>query len=233
MSQIQEWATDHINDSFLYLYEGGLVGMYRNGGLVPGDGDIDVMYDVKSSFDRKELKRLLDLEKMSTSQNHLSLQEDRFRYSTMFSLCKPVRSPLQTLDNARARLEFRYGPHWFVKMPWKCQVPWYFFQWSRPDPNNRQQVYFHGYWKRSVNIVKSMDTKKDDVISTEEIDRHVKKDGIDVVEYGRQITPRDKCRAAAMLTWLLAYDKEPFNIPDGDHMEGNHTLFNFPECDFY
>ena len=231
LSEVQGWATHHQNDSFLYLYEGGLVGMYRDGGLIPGDGDIDVMYHVNSSFDEKELNRLMKLKSKSTRQFKLSFQADRFRYHTKYSLCKPIRSPLQTLDDARTRLEFRYGPHWFVKMPWKCQVPRYFLRWSRPDPKNREDMFFHHSWRRSVNMVKNMDKNKDGVVNKSELDSHVIKDGIDEAEYRLQITSRDRCRAAAMLTWLLAYDKKPFEIPDTNGMEGNHTLFTFPECD--
>lgn len=220
--------------------------MYRDGGLIPGDGDIDVQYRVKYPLDKSELKRLLSLESLSSSEYHLSLQGG-FRDAETFEaekrfigegLCKPARCPLQTRKNARAYLELNYGPHWFVKMPWKCQKPGYFFEWSRPHIWAKQNkkspnMFFVEKWRKSVKVVQSMDTNNDDVISTQEIDDRVMADGIDVAEYRRQITSRDKCRAAAMLTWILEYDKNPFDISDENKLQGKHPIFRFldEKCD--
>ena len=234
--------------------------MYRDGGLIPGDGDIDVQYRVKYPLDKSELKRLLSLESLSSSEYHLSLQgglkdgfRDGFRDVETFEaekprnigegLCKPARCPLQTRKDARAYLELNYGPHWFVKMPWKCQKPGFFFEWSRPHLWAKQNkkspnMFFVGKWRNSVKVVQSMDTNNDGVISTQEIDDRVMADGIDVAEYRRQITSRDKCRAAAMLTWILEYDKNPFDISDGNsrhELQGKHPIFRFldEKCDVF
>ena len=139
----------------------------------------------------------------------------------------PDRSPIQTLRHTRTDIETEYGPHWFIRMPWKGMRPAEFFNWAK-GPH-----WAHGAWMSSIKVMKKIDSNTDFQITVKEIDDHVVKEGIDVDQYNQQILPRDRCRAAAMLTYLLNYDKSPHVIQDGDirHWHGNHTLFTFPQCE--
>ena len=110
------------------------------------------------------------------------------------SLCMPSRScPLPAPKEVRARLELEYGPHWFVKMPWKCQMVELFYVWASDDVTAKEKVewaWFRGKWRRSVGVMKEMDGDGDGVVSVEELDSYVESDGIDVIEYRRQV----RCR---------------------------------------
>ena len=95
----------------------------------------------------------------------------------------------------------RYGSHWFVRMPFKGYSSIHSFI-GKPD-----------WWRRSLAVVRRMDADHDGVISVNEVDAWVKSDGIWVVEYNRQISARQRCEAAAALTFLLQYDERPTRVP--------------------
>jgi hypothetical protein len=120
----------------------------------------------------------------------------------------------------RRAFERTYGAAWFVRMPFKGVSQMYHF-YAKPY-----------WWVRSLVLVRRIDANKDGVIQVNELNTWVKQEGIRVAEYDLQISSRDRCRAAATLTWMLLFDKKPFRIPKDDSYSGDeHPLFRFPECD--
>lgn len=265
MEKIQLWFDNYKKDNVVfYLQSGGLLGLYRDGSLVPGDSDIDIRYGFKKNAlaaDKRSLLRMdhqstisfnalrqwgdpwngfLFIHKKGTTDDISTWDEDDPALShhrkgvtdaiidTLRSeLCLPARSPLQTHKHARAEVEATYGPQWFIKMPFKSMSPETFFGWSKPGNA------WNRHWRNCIAVMKKIDTNQDFKVTVKEIDVYVAKDGIDVEQYNRQILPRDRCRAAAILTYLLDYDKHPFFIKDDDirHWHANHTLFTFPQCE--
>ena len=107
-----------------------------------------------------------------------------------------------------------YGWAWFVRMPFK-------------GVDHMSQFYSKpGWWRRSLSIVRLVDENQDGVVQVPELNAWVKKDGIRVKQYDLQISPLARCRAAAMLTFMLQYDKNPFHIEQDPLCRGNsHPLF--------
>jgi len=242
MSKLQKWAEKHRSDSVLYLQSGGLLGLYRDGVLIPGDSDIDVRYGFKNTVSKSDKSELFKLQTGLLSLNSLweygdpwnsfliilkNTVTDNVIEELQRSICLPDRSPLQTHSHTRGELEFTYGPQWFIKMPWKAMLPDQFVLWANPRNN------WHHNWKQSMDVIRQIDKDQDDKITAKEIDIYVMKDGINFEQYNTQILPRDRCRAAAMLTFLRSFDQSPHPIKDDDlrHWHTNHTLFAFPDCD--
>ena len=57
-----------------------------------------------------------------------------------------------------------------------------------------------------------MDSNGDENISVPELNQKVFDDGIIVERYDKYISTRERCRAAAFLTFLLGFQRAPFKI---------------------
>ena len=243
MTAIQDWTWRHRDDSVVYLQSGGLLGMYRDGALVAGDSDIDIRCGFLKKVSKDDKKGLWKLKGSTTSFNDLTVWGDKWNGFTVIYpnevtdatvrelqslMCMPPRSsPLQTHKYARLEIEFVYGPQWFIKMPWKGQNPSQYKKWVNPRDT------WHRQWAGCITVIDKMDTDRNGAITTREIDAYVIRQGIDVEQYRKQISVRDKCRAAAMLNFVLEFNQSPRTISDSDrhHLHGNHTVFQFPQCD--
>lgn len=256
MGYLQEWAMKHRRDTVMYLQSGVLLGMYRDGGFIKDDNDIDIRFAFRNNdfgdLGMEEFELILSLdEKLAFNNLYMwgdivngfyTVNVGQFKVGGVNmsnkvmehlskELCMPPRSsPFMTHKYTRAEMEFEYGPFWFVKLSFKGMFVQKFQEWATPSSD-----HFHKYWTGLVRQIHAMDVNNNNVVSPHEVDQKVSKDGIDLVEYSKQISSRDKCRAAAMLTWLLVYSKNPYPLNEiGDqpnHSLGNHTLFLFPACD--
>ena len=112
----------------------------------------------------------------------------------------------------------RYGPTWFIRLPWKAAqlvAPrLHFFAHNGPEADG---IWPWGryHFLTSVDIMRSIDTSNDGVVTPAEIDAHVRRDGIDWEQYRLRITAQDRCRAAAFMTWVIAYARDPYPITSG------------------
>jgi len=144
-------------------------------------------------------------------------------------LCLPPTGGICTQNTSRAELEFNYGPHWFIKMPWKGQELDQWYAWAQPSHP------WHSYWTDTIGVIRGMDLDENEVISSNEVDQHVTRAHIDAMQYAAQISARDKCRAASMLTFLLAYAEAPHILKDEEHrLVGRYDqsrFFPFPQCE--
>ena len=134
-------------------------------------------------------------------------------------------------------LAFKYGDFWFVRAPWKGFRPEKWFSLATGHGESKVASPNEIIWNATIDILRQIDTNGDEEISIEELNNRVREDGIIVLEYDAQISLRERCRAAAMMTVILKFTSEP------DHIEafklnykminqGNeHPLFSFPECD--
>lgn len=201
----------HRRTTFSYIDSGMALGVYRDGGMVPGDSDIDVRWGSSVPVQRpKGLDPLFSLndyarwgDKWTRRVLHAKHVSEADVAAVWQDLClHPVvgyymhRSAMQ-----RRALERTYGAAWFVRMPFKG------------FPSLHQFYVKPGWWTRSLAIVRRMDANKDGAVQVAELNAWVKQEGIRAAQYDQQISPRDRCRAAATLTFLLEYDHNPFPIP--------------------
>jgi len=193
----------HRATAFSYIDSGAALGMYRDGGMVPDDSDIDVRW---GSTHPMQLPKGLD-PLLSMNRRVFRPQYVADVASIWKDLCtRPVipNGEIYFVHKAQMQLKAttrRYGSHWFVRMPFKGYSSIHSFI-GKPD-----------WWRRSLAVVRRMDADHDGVISVNEVDAWVKSDGIWVVEYNRQISARQRCEAAAALTFLLQYDERPTRVP--------------------
>jgi len=239
-------------DVVVYLVSGGLLGLYRDGQLIPGDSDVDLRFAVRGRdplveqqlrdvvvFDEPHERdiALNDLYAWGDTWNPIypilphnaartsplksgtsflgqissyATMDDRVFADVKARLCRPPGGGIATHNAARAELEFNYGPQWFIKMPWKGQDLALWPAWAQPSNQA------HSYWTRTLDVIRSMDLDANGRISTHEVDVHVAGANIDPAQYAEQITARDRCRAAAMLTFMLAYAEAPHVLRDQD-----------------
>jgi hypothetical protein len=244
MAKVQSWAKKHRRDAVVYLQGGGLLGMYRDGALVTEDSDIDIRFGVRNN-DPRLRKELTALKADCKMLSFINLYEFGDKWNSFYlvypakqmsntvidklseEVCLPPRSsPLMTHQHVRKELEKEYGAFWFVKIPFKAMLVNQFEHWSNAkNPWN-------AHWRNMIQKFVHMDKNNDRIITSHEVNAYVINDGIDVAEYNKQISKRDRCRAASMITWLLDFDQSPHAIHDDDleNLHGNHLLFRFPEC---
>ena len=106
------------------------------------------------------------------------------------TLCMPPRGGIAVHKNARAELEIRYGPMWFIKMPWKPLIPGpsYF---KATQPSDRR----HKHWVKSLNVIGKIDADRNGFVSAAEIGVHLLKDGADPEQIRLQISEADRSTA--------------------------------------
>ena len=73
-------------------------------------------------------------------------------------------------------------------------------------------------------------------ITIPELNAKVEADGIFPGAYAEQIGIRERCRASALMSFLLKYDADPFPISGAPawslvHRGIEHPLFKFEECE--
>ena len=125
--------------------------------------------------------------------------------------------------------EFLYGDFWFVRVPWKGlrHAGW----WYAAAQHNSTSVTFQHQWDTLQKLLKIVDKDGDGTISGIELDDKVLADGIDPQRYVEQIGAHQRCRAAALMTFLLQYNVEPYRITWNEPSEGiEHEIFRFSEC---
>ena len=262
--RVQAWALRRWGEVVVYLQSSALLRMYRDDGLVPGEYDIDVALAARSygridgnirrlsktvDYERRQLSKdygnrivFNNIYKMGDMRNGYMIFRRKSSMNTGVqvsnmaldelsrNLCQPPRSsPLMTHRHTRDQIEREHGAFWFIRIQFKFVNVHQFYFWVNPDSN------FHSHWHKMIQSITAMDRNNNGIISPKEVDTQVIKDGIDVVEYAKQISTRDKCRAAAMLTWLLHYNRAPYPIAEtgwqGEDNGGDHPLFSFPTCD--
>ena len=274
---------EHEMDVVLYLVDGGLLGLYRDGRLIPGDNDVDIYFAVRGRnpvIDR-QLRDIVvgdepherdiavidmyewgdtwnphhlilpaassriahgvrrgsgtwlnisDMELFLGQEVSYEIMNDAVFGKVLQRLCLPPVAGICTQGHsARAELEFHFGPHWFIKMPWKGQELDQWYAWAQPSHT------WHSYWIDTIGVIRGMDLDENEVITSDEIDEHVTRAHIDTTEYAAQISARDKCRAASMLTFMLAYAEAPHPLVDeGQRLVGRYDqsrFFPFPQCE--
>ena len=77
-----------------------------------------------------------------------------------------------------------------------------------------------------------MDTNEDNIISVSELNQYLLKDGIIYERYVKSISVYEQCRAAAMLTFLVRFQKNPvpLNVDAKFSSNGRIQLFRFAQC---
>lgn len=90
---------------------------------------------------------------------------------------------------------------------------------------------FHDNWIRFLEYIQEMDKDGDGTISEEELKARVLADGMILERCQKDITPRERCRAAIMWTFLLQFQADPHEIPMDGLSNGEIPLFAFPDCD--
>ena len=204
----------HRTTTFSYIDAGVALGIYRDGAMIPGDSDIDVRWGssvpVKRPKGLDPLFSFNDFGKWGDKWTRRVLHPQEVTEADVAKvwkdLCLHPVADSQPYYMHKAALQRRaferaYGSAWFVRMPFKGLASMHDF-YSKP-----------GWWTRSLAVVLRIDANKDGVIQVPELNAWVKKEGIRVAEYDRQISPLDRCKAAATLTFLLKYDQKPFPIP--------------------
>ena len=133
----------------------------------------------------------------------------------------------------RNALVFTYGDFRFVRAPFKgvCN-PEQWFDYARRIGIQPWQ----SLWVDVINLIQNIDSDGDKNITVPELDAKVYADGIFPGAYAEQISTRDRCRASALMSFLLRYDADPFpieKVPEWsiEHRGIDHPLFKFEECE--
>ena len=248
LKSIQLWSEQNNDDVVLYLQSGGLLGLYRDGTLIPTDSDIDIRIELKRNIDSKrksKLKAQLAMFKKKLpklSFNYLStwpdirngfwhikttdVNDDLIdRFNEMYICMPPRSSPIQTHVYTRKELEHTYGPFWFIRMSFKGMNLQEFIDYVNPS------YMFHKDWLKMIKTIKKMDSDGNKDVTVGELTEYVKMDGIDIAQYNLQISQRDRCRASRMLNWILEYNKSPYPIVKKYKYNWIQPLFVFAQCD--
>ena len=242
LTKIQQWAELNKDSVVIYLQSGSLLGMYREGGLIPGDSDIDIRYTVSNEKKQAELFELklkfISLNALKTWGDHwngfwyIEPEDINGDFIAEFNkknlICKPSRSsPLQTHIHTRTEIEYSYGPTWFIRMSFRTTDIDHYIEYVNP------KSWWNKDWVKMIQTINKIDSDGNRNVTVGEITEYVKNDGIDIEQYNLQISPRDRCRASRMLNWLLEYDESPYPIENRDKsaINANHPLIKFVECD--
>ena len=228
LQTLRQLFEKHRATAFSYIDSGVALGMYRDGALIPGDSDIDVRWGASSPLKLPKKKTLDPLFSMNTFGKWGDKWTRRVLHPTkpskadvakvwgdlcLLSIVDAQGYYVHKAVMQRRALERSYGAAWFVRMPFKGLASIHEF-YKKPD-----------WWTRSLAVVLRIDANKDGAIQIPELNAWVKQEGIRVTEYDRQISPRDRCRAAATLTFLLRFDKKPFHISKDKLFRGDeHPL---------
>lgn len=254
MREVKWFFDENPNTTFSYIDSGGALGLYRDGSLIPGDSDLDIRFGIcqwcqpqpgpfpslNNNFisandfahygdiwTRHEIEVQSDVVHIQLVQRDLCLKEYWPGEFYWFH-----RSAMQ-----RRAFQYTYGDFWFVRMPWKGVHDvenWYGYAQARKGLKSTNWV--GKKWGLSLDIIEKMDINQDGNISDEELSAKVVADGIILDHFKTYITPRERCRAARQLTFLLKYQDKPFQIPRQTDCafctsNGDHKLFAFQECD--
>ena len=92
---------------------------------------------------------------------------------------------------------------------------------------------WHDSWQRSLKKIETMDVNDDQTISVTELNRYLLQDGIIYERYLESISDYERCRAAAMLTFLIRFQKKPKSLKHYTKFSSNGRvdIFRFPQCD--
>ena len=239
------------NFSFSYIDSGQALGIYRGEGFIQSDGDIDIRYAICSDCPQKTKTQTTFPQKIGTiSMNNFAEWGDIWTRKTIAfdidaAYLNSVKSDL-CLQNysgthsywvhknslQRSAFQFTYGDFWFVRLPWKGlhQVT----RWQKfANTKDHTIDMWHDSWRRSLQKINTMDINDDNIISVSELNQYVLRDGIIYDRYMESISEYERCRAAAMLTFLIRFQKMPSNLKHHNKFSSNARLdiFRFPECD--
>tara|TARA_B110000444_G_scaffold240900_1_gene256724 strand:- start:15345 stop:17546 length:2202 start_codon:yes stop_codon:yes gene_type:complete len=250
MENLKSFFQENSKYSFSYIDSGQALGMYRNGGFISSDGDIDVRYGIcldclPNTKTTKKFPRKIG----AISMNNFAEWGDMWtRKAVAFDVdaeyLKSVKSDL-CLQNysdghsywvhknnlQRSAFQFTYGDFWFVRLPWKGvhQVT----RWETfAQTIDRTIDMWHDSWRRSLSKIQTMDANKDNIINISELNQYLLRDGIIYERYEKSISEYERCRAAAMLTFLVRFQKNPvpLNVHAKFGSNGRLELFRFAEC---
>ncbi len=242
----RQYFDSYPNTTFSYIDSGGALGVMRDGGLIPGDSDLDVRYGICEPCKPKpgklpEFNRFVSANNFERWGDVWTRRQFEFKVDKIFveqvqqDLCLHEYAPGEQYWFHRYALQrraflFTYGDFWFMRLPFKGVHNLHVWE---QYANEETPDGFACNWKRTCDEIQKMDLDNDSSISVEELDQRVLADNIIPKQYNDQISARERCRAAALMTFMLKFRKEPFDIPKGNHgfTNGDHPLFRFPECD--
>mmetsp|Transcript_10789 Transcript_10789/g.39079 ORF Transcript_10789/g.39079 Transcript_10789/m.39079 type:complete len:347 (-) Transcript_10789:2437-3477(-) len=231
------------NFSFAYIDTGGALGLFRDGSIfIVGDSDVDVRFGICKACTDSEALTMPQVHSF-ISFNDFEVWGDRYRSekpeSVTMSVLQRVHKDLclneigpdtwfwtlKSVAQKKANI-YNYGEFWFVRVPFKGfhdLEKWYSYATSSGIP-------WQINWKATLSVLRQIDTNLDNHIDQEEMEKRIKSDGINLSRYYSQISLRERCRAAAQMTFFLKFAAEPFEITDEDSLKSEHALFEFPEC---
>jgi hypothetical protein len=238
--------------SFSYIDSGGALGLFRDGSiLVPSDSDLDIRYGIVEGCD-------IPGQSLTSFHEYISLN-NFVKYGDKWTLrAQPSKVTVELVTKVKANLclnhigggEFywthreymqrrsliyTYGDFWFVRAPFKgVRNPETWFDYAMGNGSQPWQ----SVWEKSNVLLQQIDKNRDSNITVQEVTDHVIADGILPHAYDAQISSKERCRAAALMTFLLKCDINPYicRIPARPEMStqggGNeNTLFEFAECE--
>lgn len=253
LQNLKQFFDDLPNSTFSYIDSGGALGLYRDGGLLPSDSDLDVRYGIchtcpaQGTHQLPSHHRYISMNDFSefgdmwTRRSYPSKTDLTLITSVKRDMCLHEYTPGHSYWFHRAAMQRRafqytYGDFWFVRMPfWKGvhdTQHWKANALHVKDPViNKAPTNFASHWQRSLLMIDAMDTNRDGSISLSELNQKLMKDGIIFDVYNQSINERERCRATAMLTLLLQFQAKPFDIPqEKTGSNGDMNLFRFPDC---
>lgn len=250
IEKLRLFFQDNSEYSFSYIDSGQALGMYRNGGFISSDGDIDIRYGICADcLPNTKIIRKFPEKIGKISMNDFARWGDMWtRKAIAFDIdkayLKSVKSDLCIQkysdqyaywvhkDNLQqSAFQFTYGDFWFVRLPWKGVHEIY--RWKKFAETTDHTIDIgHDSWRRSLAIIQTMDLNSDSTIDIPELNEYVLQDGIIYERYIKTISDYERCRAAAMLTFLLRFQKNPRPLDKHARFASNGrlALFRFMEC---
>ena len=242
---------NNSNFSFSYIDSGQALGVYRDGVFIATDSDIDIRYAICSDcMQNEEIYTKFPPKIGMISMNNFAEWGDIWTRRTIAfnvdaAYLKTVKSDLCLQNYAgkhfywfhkntiqRSAFQFTYGDFWFVRLPWKGvhQIN----RWQEFAQTTDHTIdMWHDSWQRSLKKIETMDVNDDQTISVTELNRYLLQDGIIYERYLESISDYERCRAAAMLTFLIRFQKKPKSLKHYTKFSSNGRvdIFRFPQCD--
>lgn len=234
LQKLEAVIKQNKDNSFAYMDTGAALHLYRDGGIAETDSDIDINWGgtakppkVGNKISINRFEKWGDLWTLQMKKSIVTEKIVKKLWQDKICIFKRGDISFYTVKNMRLAFENLFGAFWFVRIPFKGvhdTHDWY--------KHVTKKTGWGAYFYNALRKIEEMDTNGDNMISIEEVNQKVTHDNINSIEYELQISQRDRCRAAAMLTFLLKYKTSPFKIEKYTGYDFiNHPLFKFPECD--
>ena len=234
-----------------YLQSGATLGLYRDGGPIHNDSDIDIRIVVNDDCSNS-LWLQTHIMKMKAGRVSLNFYQEwgdfvngygypptHGKANVSRALFARIRSQLcvreidasgfQFVVHQKQPLQFailnEYGPAWFVPLPFHGIYTDHAKRWrmnSGVTPAIKTLIHSAADW----------DTVE---ITPAEVETYMISRGLNQTAYHATVSARDQCRAAKFLTWWIRHDirrdvQINHAVEPSATLLGRSPMFAFPEC---